>query len=101
MDLKEIKELFKDIDESKMKLLEPIMEETVFIKEQLDMLKKLPLIRIHPEHPDIQKRTEAGKMLKEYEQTFNNNMKILLSTLNSSDISDENPILMWLKGKEE
>ena len=64
------------------------MEETIFLKNHLDYLKKLPLIEVHPTNPKLQRKTEAGKMLKDYEQAFNVNMKILLSALGIDEEKD-------------
>lgn len=85
MKLEQLYKIFDDLEPKKKELLSPLLEETIFIKTQLDYLKKLPLIRIKEGDPTKQKRTEAAKMLKEYEQIFNNNMKVLLSSLESSN----------------
>lgn len=97
MELSEIKALFKNVDLNVLKLLEPYMEETVFLKNQLNNLKKFPLIKINPKDPTMQKRTEAGKMLKDYEQAYSNNVKVLLSVLSQSVSDNGNSLKEVLK----
>ena len=100
LNMEELQEIFKDIDANKQKLLKPLMEETVFIKNTLDELKKYPLIRINPNNINQQKRTEAGRMFKDYQQAYNNNVKILLSALSKEQTMAESPLLKMLKEYE-
>ena len=98
--IEDLQDIFKDIDKNKQKLLAPLMEETVFLKNTLDDLKKYPLIKINPNNPSQQKRTEAGRMFKDYQQAYNNNVKILLSALSKEQTMGESPLLKMLKDYE-
>ena len=98
--VEELEEIFKDIDINKQKLLKPLMEETVFLKNTLNELRKYPLIRVNPNNPAQTKRTEAGRMFKDYQQAYNNNVKILLSALNKEQTMGESPLLKMLKDYE-
>mgnify|MGYP003291041995 CR=1 FL=1 len=44
---KELNEIFKDIDPSEKKLIDPLISEVIFLEEQMNELKKLPFISIH------------------------------------------------------
>lgn len=88
MNMEQLTEIFNEIDKKKFELLVPVMEETIFLKNHLDYLKTLPLIEVNPKNPKLQRKTEAGKMLKDYEQAFNVNMKILLSALGINEEKD-------------
>lgn len=88
MNMEELKIIFEEIDKKKFDLLVPLMEETIFLKNHLDYLKTLPLIEVNSKNPRQQRKTEAGKMLKDYEQAFNVNMKILLSALGIKEEQD-------------
>ena len=55
-------DIFKDIDENEKKLIDPLIEEVVFLEEQMTELKKLPFIRVNAKNPELQKKTEASKL---------------------------------------
>jgi len=88
MNMEQLTKIFDEIDKKKFELLKPLMEETIFLKNHLDFLKTLPLIEVNPNNPKQQRKTEAGKMLKDYMQAFNVNMKILLSALGIKEEQD-------------
>jgi hypothetical protein len=83
----EILKLFEKV-ESKDLIIRSV-DEMLFLESQLEELRKVPHIKYHPEHPEIQKRTEAGKLYKEYLQQYNNLVKTLCSVLNKNDIDNE------------
>lgn len=65
----------------------------LFLEDQLEELRKVPHIKYHPKNPSIQKRTEAGKLYKEYLQQYNNLVKSLSSILIKNDIDiEESPL---------
>ena len=59
--LAELRAIFENVDENKCKLAEPLLFEAAFLEEQLRELRKMPMIRVNPENPAQQKRTEAAK----------------------------------------
>lgn len=78
-----------------------LIEEIVFIENQIDDIKKLPFIKINPKNPLQQKATPAAKLYKELLQQYNNSLKLLLSI--SGDLSkeseEESPLRQWLKAR--
>lgn len=93
----ELKEIFKDVYESERKLIEPLIEETIFLEEQMQDLKKLPFISIHPKNPSLQKKTEAAKLYKECSQSYMNAIRILCSIIHKVDNSAADELLDKLK----
>lgn len=84
MDRKEqLENLFKDADEQKKILAAEIIENVVFLENQISGLRKLPQILIHPTMPEIQKRSDASKMIIPYLQQLNLSTKLLASLLNN------------------
>lgn len=81
-------DIFKNVEESKQELVSNLIEEVIFLEEQLRALKKLPFIKVHPEFSDIQKGTAAQKQYKEFMQSYINAVKVLSSTL-SRDLEEE------------
>lgn len=55
--IEELQEIFKGIDESKQKIVSPLITEAVFLETQMQELKKYPLIKFHPQNPELQKIT--------------------------------------------
>lgn len=80
---KEILALFDKIDTKE--LIVRSVDEMLFLEEQLETLRKVPHIKYHPKNPSLQKRTEAGKLYKEYLQQYNNLVKSLIGVLHKND----------------
>lgn len=59
---KRIKELNDFVGKDKVIFLEKLIYDIVFMEEQMENLKKLPFIKVHPENKELQKRTEASKL---------------------------------------
>ena len=81
---------------------ERLIEEIIFVENQLAELKKLPFIKIDPKNPARQKSTPAAKLYKEMLQQYNNSYKLLLKI--SGDLGgepeEESPLRLWLKSKK-
>lgn len=63
-------------DESK-ELVDKVLDDVVFLEKQLDELKKLPFIEVHPKNPMKQRNTPAAKMYKEFLQQYINCIKMI------------------------
>lgn len=78
-----------------------LIDEIVFIENQIEDLKKLPFIKINPKNPTQQKATPAAKLYKELLQQYNNSLKLLLNI--SGDLhgesEEESPLRQWLKAR--
>ena len=88
-----------DIDSAE---AEQLIDEIVFIEEQLVELKKLPFICVNPKNPMQQKTTPAAKLYKEMLQQYNNSLKLLLKIGGCADDGDEeSPLRKWIKSRKE
>lgn len=79
-----------------------LVEEIVFIEQQLKELKKLPFISVNPKNPTQQKATPASKQYKELLQQYNNSLRLLFRL--SGDIGEteeESPLRKWLRERTE
>lgn len=79
-----------------------LVDEIVFIEEQLVELRKLPFISVNPNNPMQQKATPASKQYKEFLQQYNNSLKLLLKL--SGDIGEseeDSPLRKWIKDRKE
>lgn len=91
-----LEDIFKDVDESEKKLIDPLLEEVIYLEEQMKYLRTLPQIQIHPKNNALQKKTEAAKLYKEYSQSYMNAIRILLGVLHKVDSSAQDELLKRL-----
>ena len=76
----------------------PLIDEVIYLENQLDTLRKLPKIRVNPNNPEQQKITPAAKLYKEYLQQYLNALKLLLNmTDNDNNNDEESPLRKWVK----
>ena len=93
----ELQKVFSELDESAKQIVFPMIDDVVFLEEQLAELKKYPFININPANKAQQKATVAGKQYKEFLQQYNNCIKILLSLVNSDAGDEESPLRLYMK----
>ncbi len=86
--LEELTALFENVEEDKQKLAAQLLEEGAFLEEQLKEVRKLPFIKVHPDNPELQKRTEASRLYKEHIQSYCNVIKILNSILQKNSVEE-------------
>lgn len=96
----ELNELFKDIDPKQRKLVDRLIDEVIYIENQLTELKKLPQIRVHPKDLSKQEITPSGKMYKDLTATYMNAIRMLCSLLSKAETDDFDPVADFLKGME-
>lgn len=79
-----------------------LVDEIVFIEEQLVELKKLPFIAVNPKNPMQQKTTPAAKQYKELLQQYNNSLRLLFRLSGDfGESEEESPLRKWIKGRKE
>ena len=74
----------------------PLINEMVYLEEQLDELRELPKIKIHPEDKTKQKTTPAAKLYKEYLQQYTNIVRILMKATGSDETEEDSPLRKWM-----
>lgn len=97
----QLEKIFNEIDESKRTLVQPLFNDVIYLEDQLTKLRVLPKIRIHPNNPERQEVTPAGKLYKEYMQSYLNAIKVLQTILYREDEKGESPLLRMLKEFKE
>lgn len=75
----------------------PLIDEMVYLEEQLDHLRPLPKIKIHPKDPSIQKVTPAAKLYKELLQQYTNIIRIIMKITGEDDTQEESPLRTWVR----
>lgn len=82
-----------------MAVLSPLIDEVVFIEQNLEELKKLPFIAVNPKNPQQQKYTVAYKQYKELFQQYTGSVKILLGVVDDKVEGGESPLQSYFKKK--
>lgn len=92
-ELAKLTEIFKDVEESKRKLVEGLLEDAAFLKVENYFLKetisKTGMVKIHPEFPELQKPTEAGKQYLKNINSYSVVIKTLNGVLNKNILEDD------------
>ena len=99
--LEELRDIFKDVEEGKRKILDNLIEEAVFLEGQMTELKKHPFIKFHPTNPNLQKITAAGKQYREFLQTYTNIVDKLCRIFSNEEQGEESPLQQYFKMKLE
>ena len=96
----ELLSIFDAIEDTKGLIL-PMIDDVVFLEEQLQSLRRLPFIRVNPKDPSMQKATPAAKQYKELLQQYNNCVKILAGILRKDAPEEESPLRAFLNSRKE
>lgn len=96
---KELMSIVESIDNNTKIILLPLIDEILFIEEQLVELKKLPFIKVHPKNPDMQKATPAAKQYKELLQQYTNAIKVLSRATGTDESDEESPLRKWTRAR--
>lgn len=95
----ELLNVFNEIEDTKDIIL-PMIDDVVFLEEQLQDLRKLPFLRVNPDNPSQQKPTPAAKMYKELLQQYNNCIKILTGILRKDAPEEDSPLRAFLNARK-
>lgn len=96
----ELTKIFENVEDTK-EIIMPLIDDVVFLEEQLRELRKLPFIRVHPDYPDIQKPTAASKQYKELLQQYNNCIKIMASIIRKDSPEEESPLRAFISSRKD
>lgn len=96
----ELLKLFDQIEDTKGIIL-PLIDDVVFLEQQLDQLRKLPFMKVNPNNPMQQKPTPAAKQYKELLQQYNNCIKILTGILRKDAPEEDSPLRAFLNARKK
>lgn len=89
--------IFRDIYPEERNLIDKLIDETIFLEERMEELRKMPFIQVHPTNKAKQRPTPAAKQYKECSQSYMNAIRILVSTLHRVDSTAEDELLKGIK----
>jgi hypothetical protein len=93
-------EIFKDIEDNKKQLINPMLDNIAFLEERMEELKKLPFIQVNPKNPTQQRTTKASRLYKECSQSYMNAIRMLYSMINGHEIEDD-PVQKFLEERQK
>ena len=96
----ELTKIFENVEDTK-GIIMPLIDDVVFLEEQLSALRKLPFIKVHPDYPDIQKPTAASKQYRELLQQYNQCIKIMTSVIRKDAPEEESPLRAFIASRKE
>lgn len=92
-ELTKLTEIFQDVDPAKAKLVEGLIEDAAFLKAENYMLRKsisdTGMVKIHPQHPDLQKPIETSKQYLKNVNSYAVIIKTLNGVLNKSLLTED------------
>jgi regulator of replication initiation timing len=95
-ELAKLTEIFKDVEVPKRQLVEGLIEDAAFLKAENDVLKqtiaKTGMVKIHPEYPELQKPTEAGKQYLRNINSYSVVIKTLNGVLSKNVLEDDDDL---------
>lgn len=92
----ELIHLFDDFDIGKKTIALNLIGEMVYLEDEIEKVKKLPFLRIHPERPDLQKSTPASRLYHTYVTEYLNIVRILVTMSKKGDDELESPLRSFL-----
>lgn len=98
----ELLSLLKDGSQDELKARQ-LIDEIVFLEDQMADLKRYPFIAVNPKNPSQQKPTAASKQYKEFLQQYNNCLRLLLRITGDigGDTEEESPLRAWLRSQKK
>ena len=72
-----------------------LVGEMLELETQMDFLRTLPKIKVHPSDQTRQRATPAAKLYKECLQQYTNIIRILMRAAGSDVEDDDSPLRKW------
>lgn len=85
MNEKDKNEILEGVDETTRLLVEPLLEEAIFVFERIKNIKELPFILYNKSNKGDQKATPAAKQYKELMSTYTSLTRNISAMLNIKD----------------
>lgn len=84
-------------DKVNREFVEPLVDEVVFLEQQLSELKQYPFIKVHPTMPELQKATPASRLYVSLMAQYNANIRTLAHLSGSTEVEEDSPLRAWAR----
>ena len=81
--------------------LVPIIDDMVYLEEELEYLRTLPKIRENPKDKSQQKITPAARLYREAMTQYIGILRVLIRATNTDEDDDTSPLREWLNKRIE
>lgn len=98
---RELRRIFSGIDGDVNETVSQLIDETVYLEQQLTLLRDKPMFRVHPQDPALVKVSPRAKLYKEFLQQYTNCIKALLAVLNKNAPEEVSPLRQWLEERQK
>ena len=89
----------KVLNDANNSVVSPLIDEILYLEDQLNYLRDLPKIRVNPADKSQQKITPAAKLYKEYLQQYLIAIKQLSGVTKTDVDTEESPLRKWVNQK--
>lgn len=93
----ELLEICSAVDEETLKLVDPLIDQLIFLEEHLEYLKTLPFILVKEDDFTKQKVTPAYKQYKDLSQAYINALKVINQTIGIDSETVESPLRAYME----
>lgn len=78
--------------------LKPLVDEMIYLEDELDKLRKLPKLKVHPKDKTKQRPTPAARLYRESLGEYTNIIRLIQRAKGiGNDEADTSPLREWLK----
>ena len=92
-----LEKYLKEKAADKFDIINPLIDDVIFLESQLESLKKYTFLKVHPSDPTMQKVTPAGKQYKDLTQTYINLIKVLISVTEKDGGQEDSPLREYMR----
>lgn len=82
-------------------LLIRLVDETLFLENQLKELKQYPFIAVNPKNPMKQRATPAARQYKEMLQQYTSCIRVIAKITGQDDTDEESPLRKWFRERTD
>ena len=81
--------------------LVPLIDDMMYLEEELDYLRTLPKLKVHPKDKTKQKPTPAARLYREALANYTNIIRLLLRAKGIDENDETSPLREWAKKRLE
>lgn len=89
--------IFEAADQAERELVDQLIDEVIFLEDQMTELKRLPFVAVNPKNPAMQKTTPAARLYKDCMSQYSNAIRILLNVLRKVESSAQDELMKRLE----
>lgn len=93
----ELLEITSKLDTEQQRLIDPLLDDIVFLEKRMNELRELPFVSVHPKNKAIQKTTAAAIQYKRCSESHMNKIRFVSGLLRKIDNSAADELMKRLE----